>query len=169
MELSLAGELDNSWRIKAGLTHLQARFRSDFLTCTGTPCSTATTAVPTGSRIPGVPDNYASLRIEHGDELGWREGVTASTVDTVVVNDTNTQRAPGYGLVDLDVNYAFMLDSGTRLQLNARVDNVANRRYIGSVIVNDGNDRYFEPGPDRTYMLGARLAFQEPAGLESVA
>ncbi|HUW54197.1 MAG TPA: TonB-dependent receptor [Rhodanobacter sp.] len=159
VELSLAGELGHSWRIKAGLTHLQARFRSGFLTCTGTPCSTATTAVPAGSRIPGVPDNYASLRIEHGDELGWREGVTASTVDAVVVNDTNTQRAPGYGLVDLDVGYAFMLGSGTRLQLSARVDNVANRRYIGSVIVNDGNGRYFEPGPDRTYMLGARLAF----------
>jgi iron complex outermembrane receptor protein len=39
------------------------------------------------------------------------------------------------------------------------VDNLADRRYIGTVIVNDGNGRYFEPGTDRTYMLGAKLTF----------
>ena len=112
-----------------------------------------------GSRIPGVPDNYGSLRIQHGRDLGWSQGLTLSGVGPVTVNDNDSQRAAGYGLIDADVSYTFALASTARLRLSARVGNLADRRYIGSVIVNDGNGRYFEPGPDRTWMLGARLVF----------
>ncbi|TAL91822.1 MAG: TonB-dependent receptor [Rhodanobacter sp.] len=159
MELSLTGDLGHAWRLNAGFTHLQARFRSGFLTCTGRPCPIASTPVAPGSRMPGVPDNYGSLRLEHGHALGWRGGLTLTGVGSVTVNDIDSQRAAGYGLVGLDVSYGFALGGRSQLQLSARVDNLANRRYIGSVIVNDGNGRYFEPGPDRSYMLGARLTF----------
>ena len=159
MEFSMTGELGHAWRLSAGFTQLQARFRSDFLACTSTPCSAPNTPVRAGSRIPGVPDDYGSLRLEHGQVLGWREGLTFSGVGSVTVNDVDSQRAAGYGLIGLDVSYGLALGGLSQLQLSARVDNLANRRYIGSVIVNDGNGRYFEPGPDRGYMLGARLTF----------
>jgi iron complex outermembrane receptor protein len=158
-EASLTGQLGDDWRLAAGFTHLQSRFRSDFLACVGTPCAAPDTPVPAGARIPGVPDNYGSLRLEHGGDIGWREGVTLSGVGAVTVNDTNTQHAAGYGLLDMDVSYTFALDQSKRLQLSARVDNLADRRYIGTVIVNDGNGRYFEPGPDRSYLMGVRLTF----------
>jgi iron complex outermembrane receptor protein len=32
----------------------------------------------------------------------------------------------------------------------ASVDNLADRRYVGSVIVNKTNSRFFEPAPGRT-------------------
>ncbi len=112
-----------------------------------------------GARIPGVPDNYGSLRIERGRDLGWREGLTLTGVGAVSVNDTNTQQAAGYGLIGLDASYTLALGDGTRLQLSARLDNLADRRYIGTVIVNDGNGRYYEPGTDRTWLLGANLTF----------
>ena len=159
MEFSLTGQLGNDWQLSAGFTHLQARFRSDFLTCTSTPCAAPHTQVSAGTPIPGVPDNYGSLRLQHGAGLGWNEGITLDGVGSVTVNDTDTQRAAGYGLVNIDASYTFALGTTTRLQLSASVDNVGDRRYIGSVIVNDGNGRYFEPGTDRTYMLGARLTF----------
>ncbi len=44
-------------------------------------------------------------------------------------------------------------------RLSVVVNNLGDRRYVGSVIVNDSNGRYFEPGPGRTWMLGARLVF----------
>lgn len=158
VELSLSGQLAADWRIAAGFTHLQSRFRSDFLACVSTPCAAPNVLVPAGARIPGVPDNYGSLRLEHGSgEKGWREGLTLTGVGAVTVNDTNTQRAAGYTLLDADVSYTFALDQHRRLQLSARLDNLADRRYIGTVIVNDANGRYFEPGPDRTFLLGARL------------
>lgn len=159
IEMSFTGELAPAWHLGAALTHVQASFRSGFLSCSGTPCVAPTASVTSGSRLPGVPENYASLRLEHGRDLGWREGVTLSAVGSVTVNDIDSQRAAGYGLVGFDVSYGFALGGSSRLQLSARVDNLADRRYIGSVIVNDGNGRYFEPGPDRSYMLGARLAF----------
>lgn len=159
VELSLSGTIAPDWQITAGFTHLQAVFRSGFLTCASTPCKTPSTPVRRGARISGVPGNYGSLRLQHGAELGWREGLTLSGAGNVVANDTQTARAAGYGLVGADVAYVFALGAAQRLQLSARVDNLANRRYVGSVIVNDGNARYYEPGPDRTWMLGARLSF----------
>ena len=35
----------------------------------------------------------------------------------------------------------------------ARVDNLTNRSYVGSVIVNETNSRFFEPEPGRTFDL----------------
>jgi len=42
-----------------------------------------------------------------------------------------------------------------------RVDNVVDRTYVGSVVVNDGNARFYEPAPRRSRLLGvqARLPF----------
>jgi iron complex outermembrane receptor protein len=39
------------------------------------------------------------------------------------------------------------------LAASARIDNVTDRRYAGSVIVNESNGRYFEPAPGRTFTL----------------
>jgi iron complex outermembrane receptor protein len=33
------------------------------------------------------------------------------------------------------------------------VDNALDRRFTGSVSVNEGNGRYFEPAPGRSYVL----------------
>ncbi len=46
-------------------------------------------------------------------------------------------------------------------QLGAALDNVLDRQYVGSVIVGDGNDRYYESAPGRNWLLGvsARYAF----------
>jgi iron complex outermembrane receptor protein len=35
-----------------------------------------------------------------------------------------------------------------------RGENLLDRRYAGSVIVNEGNGRYFEPAPGRTWVAG---------------
>jgi iron complex outermembrane receptor protein len=159
LELSLTGALADGWQLTAGFTHMQARFRSAFLTCFSTPCSAPSIRIPVGTRIPGVPDDFGSVRLQHGKAIGWREGVDLTGIGSVTVNDNATQQAAGYALVGIDVGYALHLAQRTLLDLSARIDNVADRRYIGSVIVNDSNGRYFEPGPDRTYMLGARLVF----------
>jgi outer membrane receptor for ferrienterochelin and colicin len=42
----------------------------------------------------------------------------------------------------------------------ARIDNVFDRRYVGSVIVNEGNARYFEPPPGRNWVMEIDGAFR---------
>lgn len=46
------------------------------------------------------------------------------------------------------------------LDVFSRVDNVFDRRYVGSVIVNEGNGRYFEPAPGRNWGGGATLSYR---------
>ncbi len=36
----------------------------------------------------------------------------------------------------------------------ARVNNLADRNYVGSVIVGDTNGRFFEPAARRNYLIG---------------
>lgn len=159
IELSFDGQLAPDWHLIAGYTHLQAQFRSGFLTCMGTPCNAPTVPVGAGSRMPGVPEDYGSLRVQHGGDTGWREGLTLSGAGMTTANDIGTATAAGYAVFDADVAYTFALGEKARLQLSARVDNFTDRQYIGSVIVNDGNGRYYEPAPGRTWLLRARFSF----------
>ena len=45
-------------------------------------------------------------------------------------------------------------------QVFIRLDNAFDRRHVGSVIVNDGNGRFYEPGPGRTLWLGVDLRWR---------
>ncbi|HSS07437.1 MAG TPA: TonB-dependent receptor [Rhodanobacteraceae bacterium] len=153
-EAGLGAQLGDDWRLQVALTWLDATFRSDFLTCPGTPCTSPTLA-PAGTRIPGVPkqDFFASL--QWGHDVGWRASMKGTYVGSVPVNDINTDSAPSYFVFGIDAGDGFNLASG-QLRTFFSIDNLFDRNYVGSVIVNDGNGRYFEPAPGRTYTLGVQ-------------
>ena len=71
----------------------------------------------------------------------------------VPVNDLGTDSAPSYFVMGAEAGYGFDLSSG-QLRAFFGIDNIFDRNYVGSVIVNDANGRYFEPAPGRTYTLG---------------
>ena len=154
-EASLSMRLNDDWKLQVAYTLLDATFRSAFLTCTAAPCATPAMPVAAGTRIPGLPktDLYAALR--WGRETGWRASLRGDYVSAVPVNDLGTDAAPSYFVAAADVGYDFDVGSGG-LRTFARIDNLFDRKYAGSVIVNDANGRYFEPAPDRTLMLGVQ-------------
>jgi iron complex outermembrane receptor protein len=132
-------------------TLLDARFKSAYTSGTNT-------VVPAGNQLPGAPRH--SLFAETEARVG--EGATVALEmradSKVQVNDTNTDAAPGYA--------AFNLRAGKELRTGpakvfvfARIDNLFDRQYAGSVIVNDGNSRFFEPAPGRRFFVGARTQF----------
>jgi iron complex outermembrane receptor protein len=55
--------------------------------------------------------------------------------------------------VNLSVQQSLSLGSWS-LRAFFRVDNVLDKRYIGSVIVNESNGRFFEPAPGRSWTVG---------------
>ena len=63
--------------------------------------------------------------------------------------------AAGYALLHLEGARRWRFDAG-ELRTFVRVDNLLDQAYIGSVIVNEGNGRFFEPGPGRGVMVGAQ-------------
>jgi len=99
-----------------------------------------------------VPGQQWNARVQYRPGAWqWAAEVVASS-DTVV-NDLATERAPGYALLNLEMSRRWTTAQGT-LRAFARIDNALDQRYIGSVIVNDGNQRFYEPGPDRRYNVG---------------
>lgn len=131
---------------------LRARFDQAFLTCGPPPCITPTLPVAAGNRLPAVPERTLFTQFRH------RLGDTDLTLDwrlqsALFVDDRNTERAPGYGVVNLMVARSVDV-AGSRPRLFARMDNLLDRKYVGSVIVNEGNRRFYEPGPSRSVLAG---------------
>ena len=108
-----------------------------------------------GNRIPGVPMQLAQA---HGT---WRFAQGFLTVEglasgSVVVDDANATRAPGYelmhtraGIGPFGKRVGFLLMGG--------VHNVFDRRYAGSVVANAAGGRWVEPAPERTVFLSVSL------------
>lgn len=74
------------------------------------------------------------------------------------VDDRNSDRAPGYFVTGIHAGYTMPVGRWT-LNAFARIDNLFDRRYAGSVIVNDGNGRYFEPAAGRNAFAGVSLSY----------
>ena len=75
------------------------------------------------------------------------------------MNDVNSVFAPGYSIFGLDGGYGMDLRS-THLSAFLRLNNLFDRRYVGSVIVGDGNSRFFEPGPGFNVLAGLSLTWK---------
>ncbi|CAH0215114.1 TonB-dependent receptor family protein [Stenotrophomonas lactitubi] len=158
VELQYRQPLAEQLELQLAWTWLQAQVRSPYLACAASNCAVPDTVVAAGSRLPGVPRQqaYARLQWSPGD---WQWALEAAGSSDVVVNDIATERAPGYALLNLGAGRSWRLQAG-ELRAFARIDNVLDQRYIGSVIVNDGNGRFFEPGPDRRASVGLQWSWR---------
>jgi iron complex outermembrane recepter protein len=158
LELGLGWQPAPAWQARLAANWLDATYQDDFLTCDGIPCAAPTATVPAGNRIAGAPRSGAFA------ELAWQGGVWGQpalewhALGRVAVNDRNTDFAGGYGTLALRWSKSYALGSGMGAELLLRVDNLADRAYAGSVIVNDANGRYFEPGAPRSLLLALRIS-----------
>ena len=159
IEATLHADLGTRWSLDLAFTAIDARFRSGFLACGGIPCFQPTVPVAAGARIPGIPESMLRLAAVHGDDTGWRFEAAMQSIGSTVVSDVGNEIAPAYALLDLGAGYGWNTVSGS-LRAFLDIGNVFDTRYVGSVIVNDGNGRYYEPGPGRNVMLGLRWNWQ---------
>jgi iron complex outermembrane receptor protein len=61
-------------------------------------------------------------------------------------------------LLNASVGYRFIAghaDVNTFIRLN----NILDKSYVGSIIVNESNGRYYEPGIDRMLLFGVQVAW----------
>ena len=88
-----------------------------------------------------------------GAAAGLCAGADSRVLSKVLVNDTNSDAAAGYVVFGAFAGYATQVG---RWQLEGflRADNLVDKGYAGSVIVNEGNSRFFEPAPGPTWLLG---------------
>jgi iron complex outermembrane receptor protein len=162
VEAALAGRWAQSWSTYVALTYLEATYRNSFLTCVAAPCPVpnAPVVVPAGNRIPGIPRSsaYAEVAWKHRP-WGLETALEARYVGRIAVDDRNTDSAAPVALFNLRASLVQQRDRWTFREF-LRLDNVADRNYVGSVIVNEGNGRFFEPAPGRTWLLGLDATYR---------
>jgi iron complex outermembrane receptor protein len=115
--------------------------------------------VPAGNRIPGTARKALAIELGWRPPTGWRSGVDARYLGNVMVNDFNTDAAASFVTLGAHVGYVFDV-ARWNIAAAARVDNLAGRKYAGSVIVNEGNGRYFEPAAGRNYVLSLTASYR---------
>ncbi|HVW69878.1 MAG TPA: TonB-dependent receptor [Steroidobacteraceae bacterium] len=158
-ELSVDYRFAPRWRLQAAYTYLEANYVDAYLTCTAAPCARPTALVSAGNRLPGVPRNDAYLRVQWGEDLGWHASANGQYVSAVATNDLNTVFTPSYTIFGTDVGYAVEW-AHSRVNGFFRINNLLDRHYVGSVIVDDSNSRYFEPGPGFAILAGVNVVFK---------
>lgn len=148
LEAAYSAQWTPEWRSHLALSTLDARFRDAAL-------------VPAGNRIPGIADRslFAELAWQPRAWAGFTGAVELVHRGSMVVNDLNTDRAAAVTLLNLRLGWQQTLGDWT-LRQNLRIDNLTDKAYIGSVIANDTNGRFFEPAPGRQWGVGLTATYR---------
>ena len=144
--------LGSQWQLNTALTLLDATLREGF-------CDNKGSCVPAGKRIAGTARTQAAIGLDWRPHSDWRIGADWRHVGTIAANDSNSVLAPRYGVLAASTSYTRQWGAW-KLNAFARIDNLANKKYVGSVIVNEGNGRFYEPAPGRQWMAGLGLTYQ---------
>lgn len=140
----------------ASYAYLDATFDADI------PASGSVAQISSGNAIPGIAKNQAYASLAWQPSHGLYGGVDVQYMDKVYVNDTNSDAAPSYSVTSANVGYAWVMGDW-KVNSFARVDNLFDKNYAGSVIVNDSTQpvgRYFEPADGRNWSAGLRVVKQ---------
>ncbi len=154
--------LNPNWRALVSATAIDARFRQGF----SNVINAVTYNVASGNYLPGIPQHFFftellwSAQALDNTRRSWRPGPQAGvelvSAGRLYANDTNTASAEGYTVFNLKASQAWAAGRG-RLTAYARIDNAGEKRYVGSVIVNQSASQFYEPAPGRNWTLGVRL------------
>ncbi|KIP96784.1 TonB-dependent receptor [Pseudomonas fulva] len=151
-ELGIESQFNEQWSAALAYTYLAATYDSRFVAGNNT--------IDKGNNLPGVP------RTTLFGEVAWKpvDGISTAVEglyrSKVYVEDTNSQKAaPSYAVFNWRTRFEQNLGAWKTHQ-TLRLDNLLDRQYVGSVIVGDGNNRYYEAAPGRSWYAGAGVEYQ---------
>lgn len=151
-ELSIDSQFANNISTYFSYALLNAKFDSDFAGAAG--------LVASGNRLPGTYRSqiYGEIVWKYAP-LGFYSALEGRHNSKSYVNDINTDTAPSYTIFNIRTGFEQKL-ANWNLKEYLRVENIFDKEYIGSVRVNDSNQRFFEPAADRNYLLGLSASYQ---------
>jgi len=144
VELSLAGGFGGGFHGYLAWAWLQADFASG-------PFA--------GKRLPGVPRStlYGALDWSY-IPTGFYALADAQLRSRVFVNDENVQAAASYVVTKLEAGFRQQI-TGWSFKEFAQVNNLFDRHYVGAVVVDATNGRFFEPEPNRNWLVGVNAGY----------
>jgi iron complex outermembrane receptor protein len=149
-------------RATLAASQTNARFSQAFVT--------GSNNIDAGNKIPGIPQSFvfsellwssktmdnSTAKRNIASKLGAQAGIELTYAGRLYANDTNTATADGYNTLAIKASYGWTIGSGV-LTTSARLDNATNKRYVGSVIVNQATSQFYEPAPGRNHTVGLRF------------
>lgn len=152
-EASWQWPLASAWSFYSSAAWTRARYQDAFQsTAMGT-----TTLVPTGNDLPGVPRQTLYAELLWRPTQAWQLAMEARHTGRIWANDLNNEAADSHTLWALRAGWTQAFGQW-RLSTLLRIDNVTNQHEVGSVIVNEGNKRYYEPAPGRSALLSVQVS-----------
>ena len=149
LELSAQARLAPAWRVRMAAAWTQADYLDGFMGSQGW--------VQAGRALPGVPRRTAWAELVwRPPASGWHSALSWRHVGRIWVNDVNDAHAPASVTWSWRAGWR-QQSAAWRFDTTLWVDNLADRRTVGSVIVNEASRRYFEPAPGRSATLSASL------------
>jgi iron complex outermembrane recepter protein len=166
--------VDSSWAGgftgRLAYTYIRAVVGEAYATCVAAPCNPLAhpggplppnyKTVAAGSHLPAVPMNtlYAGVTWSYAP-LAFSTTLETLGRAKIYTDDRNSDAAAGFWVANLRAGFE---QQTRRWQFSeyARLDNLANRNYVGSVIVNETNSRFFEPAPGRTAYIMFNVALR---------
>ena len=153
-EISWLRHWSGQWRSILAASLIDATYETNF--------DAGTTPIASGNKIPGIPSHvvfgeveWAQSRNNRSIAQGWSAGIELQAVGRRYANDINTLSADPFETVAIRSGFSRTVGL-TDFQLFARVDNLLDKDYVGSVIVNAFGGRVFEPSPRRNWMVGLK-------------
>lgn len=146
LELALEWQLTDNLSSRGSLTWMAANFGAN------QPAAIAE------QRLPGVAEQQAYLQLDYA--VPFAADTTASLVldyrGDVAADDENSVLAPARTIMSLALQRSWV-QGAWQFSPWLRVDNLTDKVYVGSVVVNQGSGRSFEPGVGRTWSAGVQI------------
>lgn len=134
------------------LSYVDTEIQSNF------PNGAGGITLPTkGKELYEIPKLQGSVRVDWDVTDALSVGVQGKFVGDRWTNLTNTEKAPGYSVWDLDVRYNIDVLKKTYLQLNVR--NLFDEYYLSDIITNTNGNGQFQLGYPRAVMLTLHAEF----------
>jgi iron complex outermembrane receptor protein len=148
LEIGAAGRLTPWLALSGAYTYSDFFYRDYVVDAGGGPMRLD------GRALPGIPAHrgQAALSLRGPGAGPWAELELIHTA-SVLVDDTLDVRAPAWRHVNLRLGWSARL-VGRRLGAFIGVQNLLAARYVGSVVINAAQGRYYEPAPGRNGYLG---------------
>ena len=159
LELAADANWSGGFSARLAYTYIKAVVSQSYFTCITAPCNPLANPsgppppnylpVASGNFLPALARNTLYLGVTwRYAPLGFSSTLEAYGRSKIYVDDRNTDAAAGYWVTNLRAGF----EQDTRhwrFSEFASLDNLMNRAYVGSVIVNDANSRFFEPAPGK--------------------
>jgi len=159
LELSTLWQLSHQLQASLAYTYLDATVQQAYSEIVGTG-SIPNTPINSGNRIPGVPRQglFAEMMWSKSNK-SLEFAVEGRAAGSIAANDLNSAYASGYGIMNLR---AIARQNAGHWSLSefARIDNVFDRSYVGSVIVNQANLQFYESSPGRNWLAGGKASYK---------